>query len=330
MESNYEKAVISKINSFRENPKSVIRQIELRKRDISHFRAKDPFLKEIDTLINLLSKIKNMNKLSNNNTLNQAAKVEMKKFIKEGKKYNKYLTGSQLKGIVPDGFLKENAALIADYGTDEINTLVVKLLLGKDDKEKKARVILTTQEYTQIGISSINYDGEKYFITIFANRDSQDTNERASEKIQSEDLSRLREAFDIYDRNKTHKIKINEAIEGMKMVGFDKINPALFNIILELKNNEWCTWTKFASHIWSRITDRNSDEGLRTLFDLFIDDPKKDTITFDTFKRICQELGEKLTDEKIRDMLAITNKSAVDISFEEFCQYMRFSVLNKD
>ena len=49
------------------------------------------------------------------------------------------------------------------------------------------------------------------------------------------------------------------------------------------------------------ITDRNIDEGLRTLFDLFIDDPEKDTITLETFKRICKDVGDNVSDEELKN-----------------------------
>ena len=38
------------------------------------------------------------------------------------------------------------------------------------------------------------------------------------------------------------------------------------------------------------MTDRETKEGLLTIFYLFIDDPKKNTITFETFKKICNEI----------------------------------------
>ena len=55
-------------------------------------------------------------------------------------------------------------------------------------------------------------------------------------------------------------------------------NPILYDVIYDLKGNEWCSWPKFAFHVNSSITDRNIDEGLRTLFDLFIDNPKKNIV----------------------------------------------------
>jgi Ca2+-binding EF-hand superfamily protein len=257
-----------------------------------------------------------------NKTLCQIAREEVKKFIKNESSYNPYLTGAQMKGVVPSGFLEQNAALIADSGADEAETVVPKLLLNKVDKEKKGRQILCTPDYTQVGIASRENEGENYYVIIFANEDSV---EEGDPQLPEGDLTELKQAFDLYDHDGSQKIRIKECIEGMKSVNFDKTNPILFDIICDLEGEEWCSWPKFAYHVYSSITDRNTDQGLRTLFDLFIDDPKKDTITFDTFKRICREVGENMSDDEMKNILEITTQSGNDISFEDFCQYMKLT-----
>ena len=322
MTDKFEKAIISEINSFRENPRSIQHQIEVLQKGISRLRANDPFLKEIDDFIHSINSIPKMAPLVINKTLSEIAREEVKKYIRNESSYNPYLTGAQMKGIVPSGFLEQNAALIADSGADEAETVVPKLLLNKTDKEKKGRKILCTPEYTQIGIASRESEGENYYIIILANEDCK---EEGEPQLPGGDLTELKQAFDLYDHDGTQKIRIKECLEGMKSVDFDKTNPILYDIILDLEGEEWCSWPKFASHVYNCITDRNTDEGLRTLFDLFIDDPNKDTITFDTFKRICNEVGENMSDEEMKNILEITTQSGNDINFEDFCQYMKLT-----
>ena len=322
MTDKFEKDILSEINSFRSNPRSIQHQIEVLQKGISRLRSNDPFLKEIDNFIASIDRIPKMKPLILNKTLCQIAREEVKKFIKNESSYNPYLTGAQMKGVVPSGFLEQNAALIADSGADEAETVVPKLLLNKVDKEKKGRQILCTPDYTQVGIASRENEGENYYVSIFANEDSV---EEGDPQLPEGDLTELKQAFDLYDHDGSQKIRIKECIEGMKSVNFDKTNPILFDIICDLEGEEWCSWPKFAYHVYSSITDRNTDQGLRTLFDLFIDDPKKDTITFDTFKRICREVGENMSDDEMKNILEITTQSGNDISFEDFCQYMKLT-----
>ena len=322
MTDKFEKDILSEINSFRSNPRSIQHQIEVLQKGISRLRSNDPFLKEIDNFIASIDRIPKMKPLILNKTLCQIAREEVKKFIKNESSYNPYLTGAQMKGVVPSGFLEQNAALIADSGADEAETVVPKLLLNKVDKEKKGRQILCTPDYTQVGIASRENEGENYYVIIFANEDSV---EEGDPQLPEGDLTELKQAFDLYDHDGSQKIRIKECIEGMKSVNFDKTNPILFDIICDLEGEEWCSWPKFAYHVYSSITDRNTDQGLRTLFDLFIDDPKKDTITFDTFKRICREVGENMSDDEMKNILEITTQSGNDITFEDFCQYMKLT-----
>ena len=139
MVDKFEKDIISEINSFRQNPKSIQHQIEVLQKGISRLRSKDPFLKEIDDFIRTIDRIPRMQPLSINKSLCQVAREEVKKYTRNESTYNPYLTGNQLKGIVPSGFLAQNAALIADSGADEAETVVPKLLLNKGDKEKKGK-----------------------------------------------------------------------------------------------------------------------------------------------------------------------------------------------
>ena len=322
MSMKFEKEILSELNSFRDKPKSIQHQIEVLAKGISRLRPKDPFLKEIDDFILTIDRIPKMSQVYLNRTLCQVARDEVKKYSRNDSTYIPYLTGNQLKGIVPGGFLNENAALIADSGADEAETVVPKLLLNKMDKEKKGRKILCTPEYTQVGIASTEFEGENYYVLLLANNDVEETGEP---ELPNVDLSELKQAFDLFDHDGSQKIRIKECLEGMKAVDFDKTNPILFDIIKDLEDNEWCSWPKFAFHVYSCITDRNTDEGLRTLFDLFIDDPEKETITLDTFKRICQEVGENMSNEELRNILEITTQSGNDISFDDFCQYMKLT-----
>ena len=322
MSSKFEKEILSEINSFRENPKSIQHQIEVLAKGISRLRAKDPFLKEIEDFIRGIDRIPKMKPLSLNKSLCQVAREEVKRYCRNENTYNPYLMGNQLKGIVPSGFLNHNVALLADSGADEAETIVPKLLLNKIDKEKKGRKMLCTPEYTQIGLACKEFEGENFYVILFANSD---IDEDGDPDLPNVDLSELKQAFDLYDHDGSEKIRIQECIDGMKSVNFDKTNPVLFDIISDLQENEWCSWPKFAFHVYNCITDRNTDEGLRTLFDLFIDDPEKETITLDTFRRICQEVGENMSDDELRNILEITTQSGNDINFDDFCQYMKLT-----
>ena len=161
--------IIKEINSFRNYPKSIQHLIEVLHRGISRLRSNDPFLDEISIFIKSIDKIPKMPPLNLNSALSKIANQELQKFI-SNKNYNKYLFGKELKNILPDELISENVALIADDGADEPQNVVPKILLNKTDIEKKGRKILTTAEYSEVGIDCVNYKDENYIVMIFSDK----------------------------------------------------------------------------------------------------------------------------------------------------------------
>ena len=77
MTDKFEREILSEINSFRANPRSIQHQIEVLQKGISRLRSKDPFLKEIDDFILSIDRIPKMNPLMINKTLCQVAREEI-------------------------------------------------------------------------------------------------------------------------------------------------------------------------------------------------------------------------------------------------------------
>ena len=319
--NSFEKEVIKEINKFRENPQSIKHNIEVLKRGLSRLKPNDPFLKEIDNFINQLKNMKSMKKLEVNPTLTKIAKSEVKKFTLDDD-YNCYKQKKELKGIVPNEYINQDAALVADDGADEAENVVPKILLNKLDLLKIGREVLTNPNYTQIGIGHEIFEEENYIVVILAKAVAQVEEEV---EVPDEDLSLLKQAFDLFDRDGSQKIRVEEAINAMKSMRFDVANPDLFTIIKELNNEEWVSWPNFAAHVVGRMSDRKTEDGLRTIFNLFIDNPDLETITFDTFKRICKEIGETLSEDEMKKILENTTENGNEINFTDFCTYMKIN-----
>ena len=78
----------------------------------------------------------------------------------------------------------------------------------------------------------------------------------------------------------------------------------------------------FVDAINDKLEDKESKEGIKRIFDLFIDDPNADTITLSSLKKISKELGENMSDEELKDMLERASKNGVELTFEEFYDIM--------
>ena len=318
MSSEFAKSVLDELNKFRSSPKSIQHQCELVRKGFSRIRAGDPFLKDIDFFLDQLNSMKTLPVLEFNEILSEAAKRELPSF--RGKRgYIKYRRSNGVKGIVPEYYLVASPALAADDGADDPINVLTTILLDKQDRLKEGRDILCDPLFTQVGIAHEVYDDENMIIMIFAREFVPD---EPKFELPFGNITELKKAFDILDGDEKEILDMKEIMETLDEMKFYKTDPTLYNIFKQLADREKCSWPKFAYQVNLRMTDRQSREGLRTIFDLFIDDPDKGTITFETFKKICNEVECGLSEEQLNDIFRIATSNGNEITFKEFEQYM--------
>ena len=319
MSSQFAQNVLLELNKFRSRPKSIQHQCELVRKGFSRIRAGDPFLNDIDFFLKQLDSMKQLPILEFNEILSEAAKRELPSF--RGKRgYLKYRRSNGVKGIVPEYYLVASPALAADDGADDPINVLTKILLDKQDRLKEGRDILCDPQFTQVGIAHEVYDDENMIIMIFAREFISD---EPKFELPFGNITELKKAFDILDTDGKEVLNMNEIMETLDDMRFNQTDPTLYNILKDLADREKCSWPKFAYQVNKRMTDRQSREGLRTIFNLFIDNPDKNTITFETFKKICNEIECGLSEQQLNDIFKIAASNGDEITFKEFEEYMK-------
>jgi Ca2+-binding EF-hand superfamily protein len=318
MTTNFAKSVLTELNKFRSSPKSIEHQCEVIRKGFSRIKPGDPFLNEIDYFVKELDTMQQLPQLQYNDILSEAAKRELPSF-RGNRGYIKYKRSDSIKGIVPEYYLVASPALAADDGADDPINVLTKILLDKQDTLKEGRDILCDPHFTQIGIAHEIFDNENRVIMIFA---TEYINDEPKFEIPFGNITELKRAFDILDEDGNQILRMNEIMETLKEMNFDKTDPTLYSIFKDLSSKDKCSWPKFAYFANVRMTDRQSEEGLLTIFNLFIDNPTKRTITFETFKKICNEIEFRLSEKQLRDILQAATKNGNEITFEEFVEYM--------
>ena len=76
----------------------------------------------------------------------------------------------------------------------------------------------------------------------------------------------------------------------MQSLGFDSKNPTIYQLIAyletsEVERNGDISFEDFVDAINDKLGVKESKEGIRRIFDLFIDDPNADTITLSSLKK---------------------------------------------
>ena len=318
MTTNFAKSVLTELNKFRSSPKSIEHQCEVIRKGFSRIEPGDPFLNEIDYFVKELDTMQQLPQLQYNDILSEAAKKELPSF-RGNRGYIKYKRSDSIKGIVPEYYLVASPALAADDGADDPINVLTKILLDKQDTLKEGRDILCDPHFTQIGIAHEIFDNENRVIMIFA---TEYINDEPKFEIPFGNITELKRAFDILDEDGNQILRMNEIMETLKEMNFDKTDPTLYSIFKDLSSKDKCSWPKFAYFANVRMTDRQSEEGLLTIFNLFIDNPTKRTITFETFKKICNEIECGLSENQLKDILKDATANGNEITFKEFQEYM--------
>ncbi len=131
----------------------------------------------------------------------------------------------------------------------------------------------------------------------------------------------------MFDTKGTGKIDPKELKAAMQSLGFGNKNPIIYQLIADLdtpdaEKNGGISFDDFVDAVNDKLGDKESKEGIRRIFDLFIDDPKANTITLTSLKKVSKELGENLSDEELKDMFERSSKNGVELTFEEFYDIM--------
>ena len=147
--------------------------------------------------------------------------------------------------------------------------------------------------------------------------------ENIENNISTEENEDLRQAFDLFDIKENGKIDPSEIKATMKQLGFDTKNPTIYKIIEDLdteesKSNGGISFSEFSEIMNKRLGDRESKEGARRIFDLFVDDENAEYIPLESLKKIAKELGEKMSEDDLKEMIECATKNDGKLNFDDF------------
>ena len=147
-------------------------------------------------------------------------------------------------------------------------------------------------------------------------------------EFSSEELKDLKQIFDFLDVNDTQRIEPKLLKGAMLSQGFDTLSPSMYQLFADLDTQEiekkgGITFEEFLKILSQKFGDNKSQEGIKNIFNLFIDNPGSQTITLDSLRKMSKELGENLSDEELEDMLNRVSNNSNGITYEEFYNIMK-------
>ena len=131
----------------------------------------------------------------------------------------------------------------------------------------------------------------------------------------------IKSAFDLLDYSQEGKVNVQQIIDNLSKMGYDKSHPELFDLFNSLEEDEM-EYNDFLDTISSIMNQTDDDAGLQRMYDLLVYNPKTEEIDFDTLKKISEETGNQLSDKEIKFALREIGNGKT-ISIEDFIKFMK-------
>ena len=131
----------------------------------------------------------------------------------------------------------------------------------------------------------------------------------------------IKSAFDLLDYSQEGKVNVQQIIDNLSKMGYDKSHPELFDLFNSLDEEEM-EYNDFLDTISSIMNQTDDDAGLQRMYDLLVYNPKIEEIDFATLKKISEETGNQLSDKEIKFALREIGNGKT-ISIEDFIKFMK-------
>merc|ERR1719164_340796 len=123
-------------------------------------------------------------------------------------------------------------------------------------------------------------------------------------ELTEEQKQEIREAFDLFDTDGSGCIDAKELKVAMRALGFEPKKEEVKKMIADIDKDGDGTidFNEFLDMMTAKMGERDSREEILKAFRLF-DDDETGKISFKNPKRVAKELGERMTDEELQEMI---------------------------
>merc|ERR1712194_36805 len=122
--------------------------------------------------------------------------------------------------------------------------------------------------------------------------------------LDADEVSEIKEAFDLFDTDQSGAISVNELTSAMKSLGFDVKHAVVYNMVsdLDADGSGEIEFGEFLDVMTAKLSERNSKEEIDRVFNLF-DKDRNGTFEGDELSKVCKELGEDMPEEDVRELI---------------------------
>ena len=148
---------------------------------------------------------------------------------------------------------------------------------------------------------------------------------RRRQELSEEQRQEIKEAFELFDTDKTGTIDYHELKVAMRALGFDVKKQEVLAIMRDYDRDGagQIEYPDFLEIMTTKIGDRDPVEEILKAFKLF-DEDSTGRISLRNLRRVARELGENLSDDELQAMIDEFDKDGDgEISENEFLAIMK-------
>ena len=134
------------------------------------------------------------------------------------------------------------------------------------------------------------------------------------------DKSSAKNAFYLLDYKKEGTIDIEEVLNNMVKLGYDKAHPEIFDLVQSLGDGK-IDYNEFEYILTQLMRQKEDETGLQRMFDLLIFNSKLESIDRELLIKIGMDTGNDLTDYEITYILNKAGNGKT-ISLQSFIDFM--------
>jgi len=148
---------------------------------------------------------------------------------------------------------------------------------------------------------------------------------KKQKELTEEQKQEIKEAFDLFDTDGSGSIDSKELKVAMRALGFEPKKEEIQKMISDVDDDGSGTieYEEFLKMMTHKILNRDPKDEILKAFRLF-DDDETGKISFKNLKRVAKELGERMTDEELQEMIDEADRDGDgEVNEEEFLRIMK-------
>jgi len=122
--------------------------------------------------------------------------------------------------------------------------------------------------------------------------------------VSEEEIDEIREAFLLFDADRSGTISATELKTAMASLGFEGKNQAIFQMMSDVDEDGsgMIDFDEFLDMMTAKMSDKDTKEDIAKVFQLY-DDDNTGKISLRNMKRVAKELGETMGDKDLMEMI---------------------------